>query len=103
MGKTRPVKIRFTRPALADLKIINAYIAARSPQGARYTLQRIHAVIERLGDYPLLGKQTEDITIRRLSAAPYPYLIFYEVTDALIVVHAIRHGARDPASMPDAP
>jgi plasmid stabilization system protein ParE len=33
---------------------------------------------------------------------PYPYLVFYEVTDEEIIVHAVRHGARDPGSMPGA-
>ncbi|RYG75413.1 MAG: type II toxin-antitoxin system RelE/ParE family toxin, partial [Alphaproteobacteria bacterium] len=31
---------------------------------------------------------------------PYPYLIFYEITEAEIVIHAVRHGSRDPAAMP---
>jgi hypothetical protein len=26
-----------------------------------------------------------------------PYLIFYEATDAEIIIHALRHGARDPS------
>lgn len=50
----------------------------------------------------MLGQQTDDPTIRRLTTIPYPYLIFYEVTDAAIIVHAVRHSARDPGSMPDA-
>ncbi len=54
-------------------------------------------------DHPSLGRQTDDPTIRRLTTAPYPYLIFYEATDTDIIVHAVRHGARDPDSMPDAP
>jgi plasmid stabilization system protein ParE len=62
--------------------------------------RRIKTLIERLPDNPLIGKRTEDPTIRRLTAMPYPYLIFYEVTDAEIIIHAVRHGARDPSSMP---
>jgi hypothetical protein len=27
-------------------------------------------------------------------------LIFYEITEADIIIHAIRHGARDPTGMP---
>lgn len=47
-----------------------------------------------------MGKRTEDPTIRRLTAFPYPYLVFYEVTGTEIIIHAVRHGARDPLSMP---
>lgn len=48
----------------------------------------------------MIEGRTEDPTIRRLTAAPYPCLIFYEVTAAEIIVHAVRHGARNPSTMP---
>jgi plasmid stabilization system protein ParE len=35
-----------------------------------------------------------------MTTSPYPYLIFYEVTHEEIVIHAVRHGARDPSGMP---
>jgi toxin ParE1/3/4 len=35
-----------------------------------------------------------------MTTPPYPYLIFYEVAGDEIVVHAVRHGARDPSGMP---
>jgi toxin ParE1/3/4 len=31
---------------------------------------------------------------------PYPYLIFYQATEEELVIHAVRHMARDPSSMP---
>jgi hypothetical protein len=31
---------------------------------------------------------------------PYPYLVFYEVKDDEVVIVGVRHGARDPGSMP---
>jgi plasmid stabilization system protein ParE len=33
-------------------------------------------------------------------ATPYSYLIFYEVTDDEIIIHAVCHGARDPSDNP---
>jgi addiction module RelE/StbE family toxin len=103
MGETRPVNVRFTRPALADLQTLIAYVDARSPRSARHIRQRIRSAVARLAEHPRLGRQTDDPTIRRLTVVPYPYLVFYEVTDASIIIHAVRHGARDPASMPDQP
>jgi toxin ParE1/3/4 len=50
--------------------------------------------------YPLAGAVTDDPTIRRMTATPYPYLIFYEATDAEIIIHAVRHGGRDPSDNP---
>lgn len=103
MGQLRLVRLRFTTPALADLKDLRRYITSRSPRGAGRVRQRIRTLIERLPDHPFIGKLTEDPTIRRLTASPYPYLIFYEVTDVEIIIHAVRHGARDPSTMPGQP
>ena len=100
MGEAWTVKVRFTRPALADLDNVSDYLGPRSPLGLSRVLRRIRSLIETLPDHPYLGKQTVDPTIRRLTASPYPYLVFYEVTDTEIIVHAVRHGARDPGTMP---
>jgi plasmid stabilization system protein ParE len=34
-----------------------------------------------------------------MSITPYPYLVFYEPTETEIIIHAVRHAARDPSSM----
>jgi plasmid stabilization system protein ParE len=36
-----------------------------------------------------------------VTTRPYPYLVFYEATDAEIIIHAVRHGARDPSDNPE--
>lgn len=61
---------------------------------------RIKTVTNLLLTHPRIGLQTADPTIRRINASPYPFLIFYEVTEDEIVVHAVRHGARNPGEMP---
>jgi toxin ParE1/3/4 len=94
------VKIRYTRPALADLASILDYIGDHSPQGAARVQARIQAVIDLLLAHPHIGVRTDDPSIRRLMTLPYPYLVFYEITETTVVVHAIRHGARDPSDMP---
>lgn len=53
-----------------------------------------------LAIHPYIGVRTDDPTIRRLTTLPYPFLIFYEVTEAEIIIHAVRHGALDPSGMP---
>jgi toxin ParE1/3/4 len=96
------VRVRYTLPALADLGSILDYIATQSPQGARRVQARIQAVIDLLSLNPNIGARTEDSTIRRLPTLPYPYLVFYEATEAEIIIHAVRHAARDPSEMPGA-
>lgn len=94
------MRLRYTLPALADLDEILDYIVAHSPQGARNVHERIHAVVELLLRHPYLGTPTQDPTVRRITTPPYPYLIFYEVLGDELIVHAVRHGARAPSTMP---
>ncbi len=94
------MRLRYTEPALADLDGILDYITARSPQGARSVQARIQRAIGLLVDFPKIGTPTDVPAIRRLTTAPYPYLVFYEVAGDEIVIHAVRHGARDPGGMP---
>jgi hypothetical protein len=49
---------------------------------------------------PKMGVPTHEPTIRRLTALPYPLLIFYEIAGDEIIIHAVRHAARDPSDMP---
>ncbi len=100
MGQARPVRLRYTRPALADLSVILDTLAAHSPQGARRVQARIKTLTELLLQHPHIGRRTNDPAIRRMTTVPYPYLVFYEVTGTEIVIHAVRHAARDPSGMP---
>jgi plasmid stabilization system protein ParE len=94
------VKLRYTLPALADLAAILDYVAAYSPQGARRVQARIQAVTDLLLLHPDIGRRTNDPAIRRMTTTPYPYLVFYEATETEVIIHAVRHAARDPSGMP---
>jgi toxin ParE1/3/4 len=94
------MRLRYTLPALTDLESILDYVVDRSPQGASRIQVRIRAVTDLLLRYPQAGAVTDDPTIRRVTTRPYPYLVFYEVTDAEIIIHAVRHSARDPSDNP---
>jgi toxin ParE1/3/4 len=96
------VKLRYTLPALADLTAILDYIAVHSPRGSRCVHARIQAIIDLLLLHPRIGTRTDDPIIRRMTTTPYPYLVFYEVTEGEIIIHAVRHGASDPSGMPAA-
>jgi plasmid stabilization system protein ParE len=94
------VKLRYTLQALADLDAILEHIDDKSPQGAIRVKRRVEAIIDLLLLQPLVGAATDDPSIRRMITRPYPYLVFYEATENELIIHAIRHAARDPSSMP---
>jgi len=94
------VRLRYTLPALADLSAILDYIAAHSPRGARQVQTRIKVLTDLLLLHPHIGRRTSDPAIRRMPMTPYPYLLFYEATETEIIIHAVRHAARDPSGMP---
>jgi plasmid stabilization system protein ParE len=60
----------------------------------------LRKLIELLRNYPRIGGRTDDPTIRRLIATPYPYLVFYEIGEEEIIIHAIRHAVRGPLDNP---
>lgn len=94
------MNLRYTAPALADLGSILDYIAINSPHGAKRVQARIQAIVDLLLVYPNIGIRADDPVIRRLTTPPYPYLVFYEITETEIIIHAVRHAARDPSGMP---
>jgi plasmid stabilization system protein ParE len=94
------VKLRYTLPALADLEKILGYIESHSPQGAARVKSRIQTMINLLLQQPLIGTRTDDPAIRRMMISPYPYLVFYEAAGKELIIHAVRHASRKPASMP---
>ena len=100
MGQARSLRLRYTRVALADLDSILSYITEQSPGGAKRVHARILAIIDLISRHPEAGTRTDDPSIRRMVVNPYPYLVFYEATPDALIIHAVRHAARDPSGMP---
>ena len=90
------MNVRYTRRALAQIDRALSYIAERSPQGAVNDRDRILALVSLLQERPYAGRATSRSGVRRLSAAPYPYLIDYRVTPTEIIIMRFRHAARRP-------
>ena len=93
------MKLRYTRRATAELEEVLAYIEEQSPLGARRVQVRIQAIINLVLEHPNAGQLTSNGRLRRMVASPYPYLIFYEVTEGHIVIHGLRHAARRPSTL----
>jgi toxin ParE1/3/4 len=92
------VRLRYTAPAAAQLAAILDYIAGHSPEGARRVLLRIKKVERHIARFPRLGSPTLDPSLRAMLTLPYPYVILYEEPPEAVIVHHIRHTARERRS-----
>jgi plasmid stabilization system protein ParE len=95
------LRLRYTLRAAVELADVLDYIAARSPQGARRVQERIRVMTSLLLQHPYAGTQTSRSRLRRVVAHPFPYLIFYEISGEDIIIHGVRHTARNPRTMPE--
>lgn len=96
------MRLRYAPTALAELDELLDYLSERSPQGARRVGAAIRRAEQDLVDHPHIGQLTtaRPPAVRRYLLHPFPYVLFYETSDAEVLVIAVRHAARDPASMP---
>ena len=92
-----------TPEALADIDSIMEYLKRESPKTAQRFDTRLHEVFRSIEEHPSAGRRTNKPQLRLVNTRPYPYLVFYRLRRADVVVLAVRHGARNPRSMPARP
>jgi toxin ParE1/3/4 len=95
------LSIRFDPRALSDIEAIRDYLIKRNPAGAERVRVHIVETIERLSDFPFLGRATDEVGVRVLPLTRYPYLVFYSVVNDTVVILHVRHGAREPVDSSD--
>jgi len=88
------VKVRYRRQALRDIDEVFQYLYERSPPGAVHVLESIHSAIQLLGEFPNVGRLTQDPTVRVVLVRRYRYRIFYSIgPDGIEILH-VRHTSR---------
>ena len=88
------MRLRVTRRAATQIAKALEYIEADSPQGANHVGERIQTLFRLLEQHPYAGQATDLPGVRRLTLSPYPYLIFYRVTDSEVIIQRMRHTSR---------
>lgn len=82
----------FSPAAIADLVRIRAYIAQFNPIAARRMAERLIAAGDSLARFPNRGRPAgryrELVVVR-------PYVLVYRVTDDLVEILRVWHGAQD--------
>jgi toxin ParE1/3/4 len=100
LGEGAGVSVRFTPKGFREFEEIYAYLSAHSPKGAASVMGRLEELTSTLAQHPEIGVRTNSRRLRRLLVQPYPYFIFYRVSQGDVVIHGVRHAARDPRTMP---
>jgi toxin ParE1/3/4 len=87
-------RVRLTRSARRDLKLIRNYIAADNPNRATAMIDRILDRCSLLGASPAQGRIREDLDVSfELRSVPvYPYVVFYRTVDNVVQVLRVIDG-----------
>lgn len=96
-------RVRVTARASRDFDRILSYLHDQSPSAAARFSSRFFEILDGLADFPLTSRGTDHQRIRYVNTQPFPYLLFLRQREEDVEVVAIRHGARNPKSMPARP
>ncbi|MGA9669395.1 MAG: type II toxin-antitoxin system RelE/ParE family toxin [Terracidiphilus sp.] len=88
------MKVRWTTPAVNQLRNIFDYMAADSPRAATRVVGRIREVVRQTGRMPNVGRIGRVEGTREIVVSGTPYLVVYWVVEKTIHVLAIFHGAQ---------
>jgi toxin ParE1/3/4 len=95
------LKLRWTRPALADLIEAQSYIARDNPAAAEAVAQRVWDAAKKLCENPEIGRQGHVPETREWVVSGTPYRLVYRVKNDAVEVLRVWHGRRkwqnDPA------
>ena len=88
--------LRWTGPALADLRGIRSYVARDKPAAAKALAERIRTSVRRLRDFPESGRIVPEMEPRgyREVVVP-PYRIIYEVMAQEVHILRVWHGRQE--------
>jgi toxin ParE1/3/4 len=88
------VTLDWTPIATQDLRAAYDYVAEDSVTAAEALLDRIFAVVERLEQYPRMGRGGRVDGTRELVIAGTPFVVVYRVGPKRVDVIAVLHAAR---------
>jgi toxin ParE1/3/4 len=97
------MKVRIAPRASREIDAVLDYLSNESPSAAVGFANRLDEVLVKIAHHPLSGRATHRPLTRMANTTPYPYLVFYRTLRHEIEIVAIRHGARNPKSMPARP
>ena len=94
------LKLRWTGPALQDLRDASDFIARDRPGAADDVVGRLFEAAESLLEYPERGRVHPETGLRLLPVRRTSMMLVYEIADGAILIYEVRHMARRPFADP---
>jgi addiction module RelE/StbE family toxin len=88
------MRVRFTRPAQADLQAIYDYVSHDDPRSASHLIAQLIGRARYLGENPHEGRETDEPKTRVVVVPKLRYFIFYSIENDEVHITHIRHTSR---------
>lgn len=89
------MRLRWTMPSLRQLDEVGAHIALENPVAAERVTAKIEATVDRLREFPKIGRRGRVEGTREIVALDTSYVVAYAVREDSVVILAVWHEARE--------
>ncbi len=90
----RPYQLVYPRRYSRRLEDIYERIAADNPDAAPRVIEQIRIAVERLQEFPMIGRKGRVEGTRELVIAGTPYIVPYRVRDDVVQIITVLHNAQ---------
>jgi toxin ParE1/3/4 len=90
----RPRRIVYSRRFRRRLQDIYEQIAADNPAAAPRVVERIRIAVERLPQFPAIGRPGRVAHTRELVVAGTPYIVPYRIKGEIVQIITVLHSAQ---------
>ena len=90
------MRVRWLRTALHDLASEIDFIAADNPEAAARVSLRIRASVERLAEFPEMGRAGRVPLTRELVVAGTPWIVIYRAGTSVEILRVLHASQRWP-------
>ena len=88
------MRVRYSPRSIEDLDSIRLNISKDDPKAAWVVASFIRRSVAVLQLWPYHGRATEKENVRRLVVMNYPYVVYYRVTDSVLIL-TVMHTAQN--------
>jgi toxin ParE1/3/4 len=90
------MQVEWLRTALRNLDEEAAYLAQENPKAAHEFVQAMLTGLERVAEFPSMGKEGRIPGTREWVVPKWPYIVPYRIRDGRLQVMRIFHTRRQP-------